>query len=432
MNERLPDIILITIDSLRRDHLECYGYSLPTSPTMKELSKQGSVFSEMISNGGGTPEAFPSIIASSIRTDKLSTMKYCKSIAQVLKQHGYSTAAFHSNPYISHFYYYNKGFDIFEDNIDSHSERFTTIKDAISVIRAKPPIVRAKDLTEKAIKWLTNSQDQSRFLWIHFMDAHTPYIPPKEYVKEFGGKEFSRFEIASLYRKVHYSNGTANPIPEVDVAKLVALYDSAIRYVDDSIKRILDCIKTDNYILVLTADHGEEFGEHNAFGHPGMLYEDLIHVPFIVYSALQRPIPDPGLVGSIDISPSLLSLAGLPQEPLFGGVSFIENDTNKGPTWTGVVSWADRPARKSTVFSYRTKRWKLISTGLENNSESELYDLNADEHETHNLAHENPKLVEALDAEIPNWINGHNRSRSEITRRIRFIKQGLQPAEGQR
>ncbi|MHA1833105.1 MAG: sulfatase-like hydrolase/transferase, partial [Candidatus Baldrarchaeia archaeon] len=120
-NSEQLSIILITIDSLRVDHLRCYGYHRNTSPNIDSLASKGALFLQAVSNGGGTPEAFPSILASTlppVRAEEYAIiLKERSTIAEILKERGYNTGAFHSNPYLSKFFHYDKGFDTFDDSM---------------------------------------------------------------------------------------------------------------------------------------------------------------------------------------------------------------------------------------------------------------------------------------------------------------------------
>ena len=131
-----PNIILITIDSLRYDHLGCYGYHRNTSPNIDALAARGVKFMQAISNGGNTAYAFPSILASALpplgKTESKAGFKASATLSGLLRSDGYSTAAFHSNPLLSHFYGYGEGFDIFDDSfhhpeIGNESPVFITV-----------------------------------------------------------------------------------------------------------------------------------------------------------------------------------------------------------------------------------------------------------------------------------------------------------------
>jgi arylsulfatase A-like enzyme len=418
---KLPNITLITVDSLRRDHLGCYGYNHQTSEAIDRVAREGCIFSDMISNGGGTPEAFAPIMASCLRSEKLHTMRDATSLAQVLKKCGYRTAAFHSNPLISHYYSYDKGFDVFFDSFSSANQKGQTIRTALSALKARPPIVQAEELTNKALRWYSENSSESKFLWIHYMDVHTPYIPPAKYIQKYLSAKLTGLEILQLYRKIHHTGTRSEPIPEKDLKKLIALYDAAINYVDDSVRRIIDAIqKNNNYALVLTADHGDEFGEHGVFGHQ-TLYENIIHVPFIIQSSgIDRVISDPGLLCSLDIAPSIIELAGI-SEPSFSGRSFVDLPPESFPLRDSTLSWSDYAGREGTRLSYRVRNWKLIVSSIKGQVENELYDLQKDPGESENLAEKKVELTRILSNEIPKWIERNGGQRSRIAQTVRNV-----------
>jgi arylsulfatase A-like enzyme len=412
-------VLLITIDSLRRDRLEAYGYGQPNSPYLRELAGSGSVADLMISNGGGTPETFPAMMASTARTHEFHTMKDSRSIAEVMRSNGYKTAAFHSNPYISRIYSYDKGFDTFYDGTGSRSRHAARVSDFLDTLRAKPPIDRAEMLTDMAIKWLKSNRGEPTFLWIHYMDVHTPYIPPREYMQKYLGRNMGFGESRSLFQRIsHVRGGQTNPISEKEVVTLTKLYNACIAYVDDCIKKLANQIASVEHVTVVTADHGEEFGEHGYFGH-GPLYDTVIRVPFIIESSRGKQPISTELSCTLDVAPTILDVCGIPPEAAFRGRSIVEESRPQENPRQAVVSWSNRPR-----FSYRTKKWKLILVGPEP-FKKELYNLELDPYEKENQASSKPELVDILSEGIPMWIEQNKSTYSTITRRVAAIRNNI-------
>ena len=201
----MKNAILITIDALRADHLSCLGYHRKTTPQLDEIAKHGILFKNAISNGASTPTSFRPILTStyhSMYNDDRYLSKYRLTIQEALKRHGYSTAAFHSNPYLSGYFGYNRGFDTFVEISDfKKGDLFKGIETKgfeslfhkflfeLKLMKFKlkklykfskgEVYAKANTLNEKAIAWLKEHPEKF-FIWLHYMDVHTPYTPPKE------------------------------------------------------------------------------------------------------------------------------------------------------------------------------------------------------------------------------------------------------------
>jgi len=418
MGHRGTNIVLITIDSLRPDHLGCYGYGKGTSPNIDKLASNGTVFLEAISNGGNTPSAFPSLLASSLppldEREWRTMMQRHTTLAELLKRTGYRTAAFHSNPYLSSIFSYNKGFDVFEDNLGKSKIDIALVRERIATrvvssslsrplinflakvyrklfslffaVRGQP-IVSAEQISSQAVQWL-NSHDDRFFLWLHYMDVHIPYMPPPQYVRQFAGERISRYKMGRLYEKM------LAPPPQLsasEVEKLKTLYDANIRCVDDAIGWLLDktSSRLENTIIVVTADHGDEFGEHGKFSHQ-TAYDGIIHVPLIMIG----PNVEAGLlvkdqVSLIDLPPTLADLIGLDEVDNFHGESLLPLIKGERKADRGVISVSPFPGKQPRFLVYRTLEWKYIRTESADSEgtvlKEELYDLKNDPGETRNL-----------------------------------------------
>ncbi|MBA7618542.1 Ulvan-active sulfatase [subsurface metagenome] len=417
-----PNVILLTIDCLRFDHLGCYGYWRDTSPNIDNLASKGALFLEAISNGGITPFAFPSILASALppleEGEDREILRRNSTLAGLLKEAGYRTAAFHSNPYLARPFNYGKGFDIFEDSqgkMDAALKQKFKLEAKLamrlkplkasrfgrSVIRflaklwwlpnlfssfvAGPPIIRAGGLTRQAIQSLATHKGKF-FLWLHYMDVHRPYMPFPEYLSQFRTQPVSRRKMVILFHKIVENPSQLSPS---EVTTLVDLYDADIKYVDDAVGRLLDSLGSDlsNTIVIVTADHGQEFEEHGKFGYQ-TLYDTLVHVPLI--------IAGPGIKGGtlvkqqvslIDLAPTIADFLGIDNAPSFHGESLLPVIRSKREAVNGTISTTFRPGQR--LIAYRIPGWKYILTeSLDANDvvlAEELYDLTNDPGETKNL-----------------------------------------------
>lgn len=428
MNTESPNVILITIDALRADHLGCYGYHQNTSPNIDKLASNGTLFRQAISSGGGTPEAFPSILASvppPVRYEEYkSIIKENITIAEVLRRNGYKTAAFHSNPYLSRFFHYNKGFDTFDDSMTlAGSVRREQIQGMMSkpgnilskllgefanlLAVAGPPIIRAEQITSKVISWLRGHPDRF-FLWLHYMDVHHPYMPPSKYRSQFCPRPVNRYQMLALYNRLRQKS---NKISSSDLKTLIGLYDASIKYVDTAIGSLLSALgeRLNNTLIIVTADHGEALGEHGGIGHSS-LYDEVIRVPLII----SGPGRSAGStvktqVSSLDIAPTIVDILNLKGERSFNGESLTPVVKQAKPGVGSTISVGLNYPEGQRMFCYRTEGSKYIYTETVNEKRTticrELYDLRDDPEEERNLWDKQREKAQEFELKILDYIS---------------------------
>jgi len=408
-----PNVILITIDSLRYDHLGCYGYHRNTSPNMDALAGRGMKFTQAISNGGQTASSFPAIIASALPPLKSAEgreiLQRSVTLAEVLKKSGYHTAAYHSNPLLSHFHGYNQGFDLFDDGFRQLSPKSLRIlarlrenstqgltskilarascllRPLLSRMRTRP-IISAEEITRKSLKWIENN-DGNIFIWLHYMDVHHPYVPEDEYLSQFYDQPVSRRRMHILWRKM-----TRKPaeVSQAEREILINLYDADIKYTDYIIGQLLDELENslDNTIVVIIADHGDEFGEHGRFGHQ-TLYDGLLRVPLIIAGhGVESGISIKQQVGLINLAPTIANIAGISKPRSFYGKNLLYRMGEEEKYVTGTVSTIMHPGLGQRSISYRLPEWKYICTERINDGclmGEEVYNLEDDQGELRNL-----------------------------------------------
>jgi arylsulfatase A-like enzyme len=423
--ESQPNVLLITVDCLRYDHLGCFGYPKETSPHIDDIAGRGAAFSQCISNGANTSAAFPSILASAlppiVESEHKDIIQKHVTLAEVFKEAGYNTAAFHSNPLLTRYRHYDKGFDTFDEGW-SKSPRFLKfrIKVAEGILkvisnrhiltmiarlanfadsllfasRIKKPYAYAEELTSQARTWLDCTPGKF-FLWLHFMDVHVPYMPPQKYIRLFHGKPVSTLRIAHLWRKARW-NTRALTRSEID--ETVELYDASIRYVDDSIGQLINYLgdRLENTLVVIAADHGDEFAEHGRTSHL-TVYDGILRVPLILMGKGINPgCRIASQVGIMDMAPTMLELAGINKPDTFKGCSLLPLLKGNMQTGRGVVSVytpfgivGPEETMLYVMFAYRTPSMKYIRTVLAEQPgqlvSEEIYDLQQDPSERHNL-----------------------------------------------
>ncbi len=411
------NVVLVTIDCLRADHAGCYGYPRPTTPFLDRLAERGTRFAEAISQGGATPEAFPAILASADPPAQhpfhdagayRAHLGRQVTLAEALRERGYRTGAIHSNPYLSRFYGYDRGFDTFDDGLRIGSRRarlgltdrfmrllggrsmpFPTLLYFLETLR--PPYLTAERLTGKAIAWLGKQSNAPFFLWLHYMDAHMPYAPPGSYARRFDYGA-GRLRFARARRKVgDYRRPVALTDRERDT--IVAYYDSAIAYIDGQLAtldaRLRDAGLDATTAIVVTADHGEEFGEHGGYFHGKTLYDETVRVPLIVRApGYPEGVVVTEQVRSLDIAPTILDLAGIEPPPAYRGRSLVAALRGEPPEPRPAISATTHLHERYLALSCRDDGWKLmvrVNDGATEFSDRRLYDLTADRGETTNL-----------------------------------------------
>jgi arylsulfatase len=303
--KRKPDIILITCDALRADHLGCYGYKRMTSPVIDRLASDGALFLNCFSTSCSTLHAIPALISGRyLAVSELDVFngESCNIIdgrftllAEYLKNSGYQTAAFVCNDFVRQGTGFEHGFDVFKMCVGSSGT-----------------------VTDKIIDFLNRyNRAKPYFIWVHYCDTHVPYFSPAEFSAVFKNDRFYNENNAVLavdlvprgtYPKDGSISRKAFHKGEFSSNYYTALYDAAIRHNDSQIGRLLTHVD-DNTVIIVTADHGESLGEHNKYFHHISMYDEVLRIPLIIrdngYFKGGKKIPV--LVSSVDIVPTILN-----------------------------------------------------------------------------------------------------------------------------
>lgn len=313
------NIILLSIDALRADHLSGYGYHRDTTPFLDEFAASNVYFRSPYSASSNTREAIPSLITGKYPDEAIGPdyRLDTQPVASVLSNGGYSTAAFHSNPYASRAFGTDRGFDSYDDDLHLGKNKLVALAQrALDKIRNKH-YVRAEGINDRSLSWIDNRENDSPFfLWNHYMDVHGPYQPISGFKEQFENRSISDRRAQRLYLRA-----VRNPqsISESERELLINLYDGEIRYTDSQLKNFISELSDRNLLedslIIITADHGDAFGEHGYYEHPRYLHDEVAYVPLIIKS--------PGLdatdyaitpVSTLDIAPTILEYAELNKE----------------------------------------------------------------------------------------------------------------------
>lgn len=356
-----PNIVLLSVDALRADHLSWYGYHRTTSPFLDSLAESEVVFTHAYSPSTHTREAVPALLTGH-RPPAHAASGYRltgTSIAERLADAGYATGGFHSNPYASKAYGFDDGFHEFNDDLLLGGNRLTALAQRALekfIFKRGEYYARADEINRRGLAWL-DDQREPFFLWMHYMDVHGPYVPPAE-ARKFSDPIDSS-EAESLYQRC-----VKNPeaITEEEHQQLIDTYDDEIRYCDAQIEQLFaeldDRGLREDTIVVITADHGDAFAEHGYYGHPRQVHDELLSVPLIIVhpEATDDRIEQP--VSLLDLVPSIAASADvqdvdIPGSPLFDADGVAVQRT--GPVLSSVAGQDEEAGHRR--FAAYTEEW---------------------------------------------------------------------------
>lgn len=382
-----PQLILISVDCLRADHLGAYGYERDTSPRIDEFSRQAVLFQTAVSASSYTLPSHASMLTGlppalhgAARIGISNSVPY---LPELLAEADYRVNGVVSAPYLSPSYGFHRGF---------HTYRNLSARE------------RAGRLVDEGLALLREGVGQNQFLFLHLMDAHWPYSPPREFITRFGERPR---DISSLLTRVE---NRAPPDSQVEIDQIINLYDAEIAYLDQELGRFFDELKElklyDNSLIILTADHGEAFYEHGYWDHarpwwndgPG-LYEEIVHIPLIVkWPRETTRVKIPGVVSQTDVFLTVLDVAGVElgnawatnlRHYLAGGsqppssrraiAEFTSHSVEAGAGMQ--IAFRNQDFKYIATFRSRTVA-DLYSSNIE---KEELYDLRNDPREKENL-----------------------------------------------
>lgn len=395
------NVLLITLDTTRADRLGCYGYEKTTSANLDRLAAEGTLFTQAIAQAAVTPVSHASIMTGlnpyshglrvlhGLTESRLADSQV--TLAEVLKNAGYSTAAFVSAFPVSERFGLNQGFDIFDaDFLTAPADQLVSRN---GIVNTGPNQRRADDTSDRALAWLAAARSPF-FLWLHYFDPHDPRVrPPPEVLERYGDVEGDERDLLRF------------------------LYDVEIEYLDLHIGRVLDRLKETGQaartIVAVVSDHGEGLGDHNWWTH-GILYQEQVRVPLIV----RAPSVPAGrrvdyVVRTIDLMPTLLDLIGFAPEacPPMEGQSLVPLLEGDSPD-PNLVAYCDsvnmltysftrqiKDVKDEMLFAEVSGPWKYIHH-VRQPEASELYDLANDPAEQVNLLEKQLAVAARLKADL--------------------------------
>jgi arylsulfatase A-like enzyme len=303
-----PSVVLITIDTLRADHLGCYGYGRPTTPHIDALAKESLLFERAYTTLPRTTQSVASILTGRYPKSHGARGLFARlpatnlTLAEVLHERGYATAAVVSNTFLRPGQGFEQGFDTY----DNPEDRWDA--DA------------AMAITAGAVRWLDGRGERGPFfLWVHYLDPHWRYTPPAPWDRAFdpGFKEpFTLYDDLDRNRVTKGQVIFGGVLTPRQVEHVAALYDGEIVASDAAVGVLLDRLArvAPPLVVVLTSDHGESLGDHGyRFAHGEYLYESSLRVPLLVRApgAVAAGTRATGLAENVDVAPTILRLLGV-------------------------------------------------------------------------------------------------------------------------
>jgi arylsulfatase A-like enzyme len=374
-------VILISIDTLRADHLGCYGYGRDTSPNIDLFSRDAVVFRNAIAQAPSTVRSHSSIMTSLFNFQHQARHlpmfplpESAVTIAEVLSREGYQTAAFTGSGQTHPEYGLGQGFDSYH-----HRDRRGF-----------------DDVVAHAIDWLEEAPRGKFFLFLHTYEVHTPYTPSQKYLDMFPPEPESGLPEQiplPLLEELQFNFFGRRSYSAADLRQITRSYDAEIRSVDDAFGHLVEYLRSsdqyDDLLIVFTSDHGEEFGEHDKIArHSHALHDVLLKVPLIVrfpWGAFAPRMVNPQ-VRSIDIAPTIADVVAIEAPPSFQGVSLVDIVT--GRMRDTLVAISERGLGRASI-AIRTDRWKLY--------DGELFDLVADPGEQMDVSESYPTVRAAME-----------------------------------
>lgn len=417
-------VIVVVLDTVRADHLSLHGYRHRTTPVLEKFAEECLVCDSARSTASWTLPAHGSLFTGlypsqhrmhSYRPDERSKEQMLLAaypmtstiltLPQVLQQSGYQTAAIFANPILNPHFRLDRGFDAYLRQSNGNS-RIPLLTEP--VLQASPwsgwlatlrkGTATARQINGRVTHWLDRHSRAPFFLFVNYMDAHWPYLPPPPYDTIYpgkGGSNLSKFQMRRIVM------GRKRSLTDQELAGLLSQYDGEIRYLDSELGRLFDHLRRrglyDSSLIIVTSDHGEYFGEHQLVFHGRELYEGGVKIPLLVKYPGGSPrgrFAEP--VGLEDVFPTVLSALGLPVPGTVSGVSLGAPRTSPTVSENYYSFKFDTPnpdfgqrfdrVRRSLVQG----RHKFIHSS---DGQHELYDLHDDPEETSNLLAENPELA---------------------------------------
>ncbi len=378
------NIVLITLDTVRADHLHCYGYAKIKTPNIDALAKSGVLFEKAVAQAPLTLPSHASMFTGTnpnvhhVRdTGGFILQPSSATMATIVRKHGWNTAAFIGAVVFKRAFGFDQGFSEYDDRMPGGSG-------------GEAPMRNAGVTVDHALTWLNAQSDQPAkpfFVWLHFYDAHQPYIPPPaEFMRQYPGDT----------------------------------YDAEIAYMDQQLGRFLSAVRkkspAQNTLLVVLSDHGESLGDHGEYQHGIFLYDSTLRIAWLMAGpGIPAGVRVLQQARTIDLLPTVLDLLGSHASSVVQGTSLV-------PAFTGKPV-ATEYSYEETMYPKFIMNWAALR-GIHADAwmyvrapKPELYDLKTDPAELHNIIDAHPKEYRELDAQLKLLI-GNNGTEKVVSQQM--------------
>lgn len=420
--------MIVAMDCVTADSLSCYGYDKKTTPNIDEIAKNSLIFENAISASSWTLASTASLftgkwVSHHLACDEHQFLdKEHKTLAEYLSENGYNTAAFSDSAYVNNLTGLDRGFENFYNiGFKSFSPKHKLVKLFKVLLQLRKRIQKKGfKYTDTYLQmgevkdWISkNEQKEPFFIYIHNDETHYPYYPPKKFLKRFA--KIPRPTIENTIQDREKILGESGVFEKTDFEMLKTLYNGELAHLDHNLGRLFNFMEKkgilDNTILIITSDHGSNFGEHDLYGHSFCLYDSVIKIPLIIHYPKmfsQKRIQKP--VQNIDVLPTLLDILNIDENDSIDGESICnliqENnfrDFAISEHSLQNVSLFDRNVKNpkpglkekyhTALHAIRTEDKKYIWSSGEKH---ELFDLKADPQEEDNIIQQYPDKTNEL------------------------------------
>jgi arylsulfatase A-like enzyme len=412
------NILLITIDTQRADHFGCYGNESILSPSIDRFAEEGVMFRYCIAQSPLTLPSHTSIMTSTypfyhrVRTNGHSARSSLTTLAEVVGEEGYRTAAFASAFVLDDRFGLDQGFEVYNGNFDQLHLNFLSnfMKNSIyqeiirqlDLMREDYLQRRGANTTDSAIAWLDAHREEPFFVWIHYFDPHSPWDPISPYDSLYA-QHIDR-SVEGEARILTQEKETW--MPWIEIEKIKSLYMGEVTYTDYQIGRLRDALVdmelAEKTLVVITADHGESFAENNYWGHGGAVNDPSIHVPLIWSRPGRIPegVVKEGLCESVDIMPTILDYLGIEVDSAMHGKSLLPFMTSGSelPERTGYSEAIGTHDVEKGLRALVTRDWKY--TYHAGDGSEKLYLLREDPGEERDLISTHPEKAGEMKDEL--------------------------------